>query len=173
MSVLQKIHQWDVDMFLGVASHLHERIVRTAYFASKTGDGWLYPVSPFAILWLGFGDEWFLLTCASAFAIERLLYFAAKNSFKRRRPGNIVPGYSSHIIASDEFSSPSGHTSDAFLMVTLINIEFGVLATPLYVWALIVGISRIILGVHFPTDIVVGSLMGTGIALATYTYLIF
>ena len=173
MSVLQKIHQWDVDMFLGVASHLHERIVRTAYFASKTGDGWLYPVIPFAILWLGFGDEWFLLTCASAFAIERLLYFAAKNSFKRRRPGNIVPGYSSHIIASDEFSFPSGHTSAAFLLVTLINIEFGVLATPLYVWALIVGISRIILGVHFPTDIVVGSLMGTGIALATYTYLIF
>ena len=135
MSVLQKIHQWDVDMFLGVANHLHERIVRTAYFASKTGDGWLYPVIPFAILWLGFGDEWFLLTCASAFAIERLLYFAAKNSFKRRRPGNIVPGYSSHIIASDEFSFPSGHTSAAFLMVTLINIEFGVLATPLYVWA--------------------------------------
>ena len=58
-------------------------------------------------------------------------------------------------------------------MVTLINIEFGVLVTPLYVWALIVGISRIILGVHFPTDIMVGSLMGTGIALATYTYLIF
>ena len=173
MSVLQKIHQWDVDMFLGVASHLHERIVQTAYFASKTGDGWLYPVIPFAILWLGFGDEWFLLTCASAFAIERLLYFAAKNSFKRRRPGNIVPGYSSHIIASDEFSFPSGHTSAAFLMVTLINIEFGVLATPLYVWALIVSISRIILGVHFPTDIMVGSLMGTGIALATYTYLIF
>ena len=126
MSVLQKIHQWDVDTFLGVAGHLHKRMVRIAYFASKTGDGWLYPAIPFAILWLGFGDEWFLLTCASAFAIERLLYFAAKNSFKRRRPGNIVPGYSSHIIASDEFSFPSGHTSAAFLMVTLINIEFGI-----------------------------------------------
>ncbi len=173
MSVLQKIHQWDVDTFLGVASHLHERIVRTAYFASKTGDGWLYPVIPFAILWSGFADEWFLLTCASAFAIERLVYFAAKNSFKRRRPGNIVPGYSSHIIASDEFSFPSGHTSASFLMVTLIVIEFGIFATPLYLWALVVCVSRIILGVHFPTDIMVGCLMGSGIALATYTYLIY
>lgn len=173
MSVLQRIHQWDVDTFLGVASHLHERIVRTAYFASKTGDGWLYPVIPFAILWSGFADEWFLLTCASAFAIERLVYFAAKNSFKRRRPGNIVPGYSSHIIASDEFSFPSGHTSASFLMVTLIVIEFGIFATPLYLWALVVCVSRIILGVHFPTDIMVGCLMGSGIALATYTYLIY
>ena len=84
-----------------------------------------------------------------------------------------MPGYSSHIIASDEFSFPSGHTSASFLMVTLIVIEFGIFATPLYLWALVVCVSRIILGVHFPTDIMVGCLMGSGIALATYTYLIY
>ena len=102
---------------------------------------------------------------ATAFAIERPLYFILKKSCKRRRPPAAIPGFTSIITASDEFSFPSGHTCGAFLFVTLLCALWGLWLAPLYLWAAFVGLSRVILGVHFPTDIFMGAILGIGIGL--------
>ena len=95
-----------------------------------------------------------------------------KNGLKRRRPANIVSNYQSIIEAGDEFSFPSGHTSAAFLMVTLLVLFYGPIFATFYLWAGSVALSRLVLGVHFPTDVLVGSLLGSSIAYLSFVQLL-
>ncbi len=106
-------------------------------------------------------------------AVERLLYVVFKNKLKRRRPQDYMPGFKSLIRASDKFSFPSGHSSAAFCLATTTGIVFGGPFIALYIWASCVALSRVVLGVHFPGDTVAGALLGSGVALATASYLQF
>ncbi len=166
--MLNTIHQWDVFTFQRiVARPAGSPLLRVARHVSHTGNGYLYPLVPLIILLTGADKPLLFIQLAIvAFGVERMIYFFAKNSFRRKRPANILPGYASVIIASDEFSFPSGHSSAAFLMTTLLVIFYGPLFAVLYFWSSAVAVSRVILGVHFPTDVLVGSTMGTLIALS-------
>lgn len=103
-----------------------------------------------------------------AFAFERPLYWLLKNTLKRRRPPEVVPCFSSVVIASDRFSFPSGHTMSAFLLAVLVYLQLGPVALPMMLWAGAVGASRVILGVHFPSDIIAGAGIGTAVAIFTF-----
>lgn len=164
--VLTAIHEWDVGTFRRIVSRpVTSPIVQVARRVSHTGNGYLYPLVPLVVLMAGLEQPLqFLKLALLAFGIERVIYLFAKNWFKRKRPANILPNYSSVIIASDEFSFPSGHSSAAFLMVTLLVMFYGPIFAVLYLWAAMVALSRVLLGVHFPSDIMVGSVMGFTIA---------
>jgi len=95
-----------------------------------------------------------------AFAVERTLYFVLKNSLKRRRPPECVPDYNRLVLPSDKFSFPSGHTSAALLFAALIYAVAPTVGMLLFVWACGVGLSRVVLGVDFPSDIVAGAALG-------------
>ncbi len=168
--VLQSIQRWDVWTFERiVSSPLHGALLKTARVVSGTGDGWLYAVFPLSLFVSDHDDAVaYSYLFVIAFIVERVLYFCLKNGFRRRRPPNVVEGYKSYIIPPDEFSFPSGHTSGAFLMVSVLSMAYGPSFMMLYLWSIGVGISRMILGVHFPTDILVGALMGAGIAFVVF-----
>ena len=76
-----------------------------------------------------------------------------------------MPGFRSLIVASDQFSFPSGHSSGAFLLATALAVIYAGPLLVVYLWACCVGFSRVILGVHFPGDILAGATMGTTITL--------
>jgi undecaprenyl-diphosphatase len=69
------------------------------------------------------------------------------------------------VVASDQFSFPSGHSSGAFLLATCLAIVYGGPVTAMYLWATGVAVSRVILGVHFPGDTLAGAVMGTSITV--------
>ena len=107
----------------------------------------------------------FFMIALTAFAVERPIYFILKNTLKRRRPPDIVPNFKCLVTPSDQFSFPSGHTMAAFLLTGLVVVEFGAIALPMYLWATAVGASRVILGVHFPSDILAGASLGSFILI--------
>ncbi|SMF95711.1 undecaprenyl-diphosphatase [Methylomagnum ishizawai] len=167
MKLLSTIHQYDVSMFYWVMARKHLAFfTQISRWVSRSGDGGLYALFAVYLFYTGLpADRLFLTTGLAAFLLERPVYFVLKNWFKRNRPQDALFDFRSFIIPSDQFSFPSGHTSAAFLMATLLTYFHPALAVPAYLWASGVGLSRIFLGVHFPSDILVGATMGTSIAL--------
>jgi undecaprenyl-diphosphatase len=165
MKLLYSIHKYDVSLFVWLLNtRIHGALTQFSRHLSKTGDGPLY-VLIIAVLYGYMGFNTYIQTILLAFLIERLIYFVLKNSLKRNRPEAALKNFRSIITPSDQFSFPSGHTSAAFLMATLLSSQFPSLLIPLYCWALLIGCSRVVLGVHFPTDILMGSILGISTAL--------
>jgi undecaprenyl-diphosphatase len=166
MKLIHTIHRCDVFMFNWFMNRKHlELCARCSRWISRTGDGYLYAL--LGLYWFASGDRLNLALLKSAllaFAIERPLYFIVKNGLRRDRPAAAIRDYRSFIVPSDRFSFPSGHTSGAFLMATIIANAHPAWSAALYGWAGAVGLSRIFLGVHFPTDVLVGLAMGTTVA---------
>lgn len=170
-TLFRRIHLWDEDVFLRISKSTINRktLLLMARLISRSADGWGYLIVPI-ILWLtNMSMSGQLITLlVVALTLERTIYVLAKNSFKRKRPANIVPGYKSHIMASDEFSFPSGHTSAAHLFITLLVLIYGPAMIVLYFWAFSVACSRVLLGVHFPTDTLIGATLGCSTAMLVF-----
>ena len=95
------------------------------------------------------------------------LYKYLKSRLVRERPYisliGIVPG--THVL--DRYSFPSGHTLHAVTFTVLITTsypELGLLCVP---FAILVAMSRVVLGLHYPSDVAAGGLLGAGIALSS------
>ena len=166
MKLLYSIHKYDVFMFTWlINTRMHGALTKVSRYLSKTGDGSLYLLVIGTIFWHEGIKSLFLQAILLAFLIERSVYFVLKNGLKRNRPEAALKNFRSIITPSDQFSFPSGHTSAAFMMATLLSYYFPLLIIPLYCWAALVGCSRVVLGVHFPTDILVGVILGISTAL--------
>ena len=144
-------------------NQLQERAVALRFFSllSRTGDGHLYALA-IAMLYL-FGDrfeERILAVAVLAFALELPAFFVLKNSIRRDRPCDVLSTSRKAVQPSDKFSMPSGHTSAAFVVATLVFIFAEPMAEIAFVWASLVGMSRIVLGVHYPSDVAAGALLG-------------
>lgn len=92
-----------------------------------------------------------------------------KYSIKRDRPFVTYPDITQKSEA-DSPSFPSGHTSSAFSTATSLSLEYPrwYIIVPSYTWAGVVGYSRMHLGVHYPSDVLAGAIIGSGCAWLTY-----
>lgn len=166
MKILDNLYQYDSRMLLWCThSKHHKRLSVVARMVSRTGDGYVQVLLPSLMLLIdGHTGEDFFLTVLIAFSIYLPIYWVLKHSLKRRRPPDVIPTFKSTIIASDKFSFPSGHSAAAFLFANLTALFYGTITWPLYLWASFVACSRVLLGVHFPSDILAGIGLGTVVA---------
>ena len=135
--------------------------VRLNRLISRSGDGPLYAIIGVLVLATRAMDyREFLLVGFFAFLIELPVFMTLKGVIRRDRPFVQLRAGNSVINPGDKFSMPSGHTAAAFLMAGLIGyfyVEYSVLV---YLWASAIGMSRVVLGVHYPSDILAGALLG-------------
>ena len=107
------------------------------------------------------------LYVASSSAVNALATILIKKLVKRPRPflANVKIRAVYHPA---EYSFPSGHTSTAFTTATALSQAYPkwYVVVPSYLWAGSVSFSRIYLGVHYPTDVAAGALLGTGTAFS-------
>ena len=87
-----------------------------------------------------------------------------KYSFNRPRPFITYPDLITKKSSAGSYSFPSGHTSSAFATATSLSLMYPkwYVIAPSFLWASAVGYSRMELGVHYPSDVLIGALIGMG-----------
>lgn len=92
-----------------------------------------------------------------------------KETIKRNRPYTTYPEIE-NLTSAKGYSMPSGHTSIAFATATSLSMAYPkwYIIAPSFAWASAVGYSRMHLGVHYPSDVIAGAILGSGSAFLTY-----
>ena len=95
--------------------------------------------------------------------------YAFKKIFDRPRPFITHPDLMPISLETDA-SFPSGHTSAAFSLATSLSLNYPkwYVIAPSFLWATATGYSRLYLGVHYPTDVIAGAVLGAGTSWLTY-----
>jgi len=92
------------------------------------------------------------------------LFLLLKKGINRQRPCAIEPHCWSKRLPPDRFSFPSGHTITAFAVALSLGAFYPGLLPGLLFCAASIALSRILLGMHFLSDVVAGALIGSGLA---------
>lgn len=140
--------------------------------ASRVGDGVLW-YTLVGILAVAFGPEGRQVALQSLVAgvSGLIIYRSLKNVLVRERP------YITHaaIVCAgrplDRFSFPSGHTLHAVSFTVVICSTFPLLAWVLVPMVLLIAGSRMVLGLHYPSDVLVGGMIGALVALLTTNFI--
>jgi undecaprenyl-diphosphatase len=157
--LMRRVHRWRAPKWIRVWMML----------ATRCGDGWIWYLLGVILLLFGGRQKFVALESgAVAVAVGILLFKLLKNASHRTRPCQLEPHCWSAILPPDRFSFPSGHSITAFAVATCIGLYYPQLSDLLLFIAVCVAASRIILGMHFLSDVVAGSLMGAGLGFGAY-----
>ena len=131
---------------------------------SRLGDGlfWYALMASLAL----FGGETGLraaVQMAVVGASAALLYRWMKDIIRRPRPCHRDPAVRAWVAPLDEFSFPSGHTLHAVGFTLVALAHFPSFATWLLPFTLSIAASRVVLGVHYPSDVVAAGVIGIGL----------
>ena len=133
--------------------------------ATRGGDGWLWWAMGIVILLFG-GANRFRAVGAGALAeaVGVALFLRLKKMTGRKRPCAYEPHCWADLLPPDQFSFPSGHTITAFAVAVSLSLFYPSLAIGLLFCAASVAASRILLGMHFLSDVLAGAAIGTALA---------
>ena len=140
--------------------------------ATRCGDGWLW--GSMALLVAVFGGEHraeALLAATGAAAVGIALFMDLKRRIGRKRPCALEPHCWAKLLPPDQFSFPSGHTITAFSVSVALSMFYPEMQPGLYFCAASIAASRILLGMHFLSDVIAGAMIGGILGFVSSTLL--
>jgi undecaprenyl-diphosphatase len=138
-------------------------------WATRGGDGWLWYAMSLAILVFGGESRYAALAAAGVAAgMGCILFLVLKRTTGRKRPCALTPHCWARLLPPDQFSFPSGHSITAFAVAVAFGLFYPSLMIGLLFCAFSIAISRILLGMHFLSDVLAGSCIGALLGCASY-----
>lgn len=151
---------------------LAPRWVRTwMVLASRAGDGWLWIGLGLILLAYG-GERRFdaLQSAALSLAVGFVIFHVMKRVIGRARPGGLDTHRWASLLPPDRFSFPSGHTITAFCVAVPLGLYYPSLLVGLIFCAMSVAASRVLLGLHFLSDVLAGIVIGSALGIAGFRW---
>ena len=163
----------DIDILRKINLGRNKKLDNTFVFISNSTAP-LSILTPISVFCVGYVKHDSLLKNKGLYIAASMLVAAGittglKYSINRPRPFVTYPDIEKAATAGSK-SFPSGHTSDAFATATSLSLAFPkwYVIAPSFVWACTVGYSRMDLGVHYPSDVLAGAVLGAGSAFVCY-----
>jgi undecaprenyl-diphosphatase len=134
--------------------------------ATRMGDGWLWYSLGVLLLLFGGTHRYAAFGAAGSAGIFGIFVFKAlKRLSHRPRPCQYQAHCWAKVLPPDQFSFPSGHTMTAFSIALVVSYFYPSLQWPLYFLAISIGLSRIVLGMHFLSDVLAGAVLGSALGI--------
>lgn len=167
--MLEFLQQWDTRLFLFFNASLANQWFDVIMPFVTEKRHW-YPVWTVAVILLlwkgGKRGRWIALIAVLAVASSDLVVNQLMKPFFRRvRPCNIVEGAHLLLGKKSSFSMPSSHAANFFAVGTVFSYFYRRYQVLFWFFASLVAYSRVAVGVHYPSDVLVGALVGAGLAL--------
>ncbi|MGE5466614.1 MAG: phosphatase PAP2 family protein [Ignavibacteria bacterium] len=156
------INEVDLALCLRCNRVSHFRFWRVFFkTVSRLGDG-VFWYTLMALLPLAYGPAAWPTVARMAIAglLGLAVYKWLKERTSRPRPYQVYSAISAAAPALDRFSFPSGHTLHAVTFSLVAASSFPQLAPLVYPFAFLVALSRPVLGLHYPSDVLAGALLG-------------
>jgi undecaprenyl-diphosphatase len=144
--------------------------------ATRLGDGWLWLATAALLAVSGTRGLRVLAAGAVSAGLANAFLLCVKGRVRRPRPYDIARSRHFDVdplawFPSDRFSFPSGHALNAFAIGTVIALAFPLTAVPVLAIAASVAASRVVLGLHWLSDVLAGGLVGA--MIGTSVWLVF
>jgi undecaprenyl-diphosphatase len=166
-SGIERLRLWDSALCVRFNGAVHIAPVRTVFrVVSRLGDGVFWYALMLGLLAAG-GTGAFVpvVRMAGTGLACTLIYKWLKSKTSRPRPFAVSDAVSAGAYPLDPFSFPSGHTLHAVAFSVVAIAFYPMLAWLLVPFTLLVAISRVVLGLHYPSDVLAGAALGALIAL--------
>ena len=167
---LERIARWDGALALRLNRASRSVWVRTPFrLVSRLGDGVAWYALMLALL-VRFGADAApaVLHMIAAGLTCTALYRWLKGTTLRPRPHEAYPDIMLFAAPLDHYSFPSGHTLHAVVFTLVAAVYYPWLAWIAVPFTLLVAASRVMLGLHYPSDVVAGALIGAAVAATSF-----
>ncbi len=171
-SPLQRINEYDVALCAFCNRQSRHFTVRSFFrLVSRLGDG-VFWYALMGVLVLQYRSEAIhaVLHMTVVGLLGTLTYKFIKGKTLRPRPFNVYPAIKCVGETLDQFSFPSGHTMHATAFSIIASFFFPGLAWLVIPFAALVALSRPILGLHYPSDVLAGAALGAVIAAVSLAF---
>jgi undecaprenyl-diphosphatase len=143
-------------------------------FINFLGNGWIYFVAGLLLIYFkGRKSGWVILAASLSIAIAHLFFYPwIKSLLARQRPFDLDPALKPSVNCLDEYSCPSGHMMTAIAFGIPLSYAFPGTLPAIGLFLLTIAWSRLALAHHYPTDLILGGVIGAAVA-TPITILIF